>query len=346
MAFTPVESATGGVLIGLSALVAYLADGKVAGISGIMGPWVRSVLQCDAAKEVWKMFFLIGLALGGLANFAFNEAFAFPGAIPFSLIRYAACGVIIGVGTRLQRGCTSGHGICGLPRFSSRSWMAVPLFMAVAAGTVWLTHHGLKLDKAASSFSVAPLKLPDSGGFPFAALGASLLLAALAFAPLGEAVHGCVSPLAAGIIFGLGLGVSGMTDQDKVISFLDFFGAWDPSLAFVMGCGILVSFPAYYLAETREKPHCAAAFEKPPKTGNYGSLAAGAVLFGAGWGLVGICPGPGLAGVVPNLVLGHGGYGFAACTAIMCASWVATDKVQAMTTATAPAAADEKPLLK
>lgn len=90
-----------------------------------------------------------------------------------------------------------------------------------------------------------------------------------------------------------------------MIGFLDICGFWDPSLAFVMGCGILVSFPAFYLAEAEgAKPKCAETFEKPGKSGDYGTLAAGAVLFGVGWGLVGICPGPGLAALVPNLLSG------------------------------------------
>lgn len=68
-----------------------------------------------------------------------------------------------------------------------------------------------------------------------------------------------------------------------MIGFLDICGFWDPSLAFVMGCGILVSFPAFYLAEAEgAKPKCAETFEKPGKSGDYGTLAAGAVLFGVG----------------------------------------------------------------
>ena len=89
-----------------------------------------------------------------------------------------------------------------------------------------------------------------------------------------------------------------MTSQAKVLDFLDFGGLWDPSLAFVMGCGIMVSGPAFLYAEREtSKPLCADCnFEKPAKHGGYGPLVLGASFFGLGWGLIGICPGPGIAG--------------------------------------------------
>lgn len=129
--FTPVESAIGGMMIGLSAALCYMVDGKIAGIAGVLGPFLRGVTQCQqmSGGHLWKLLFLLGLVLGGLIAMIFNEDFSFPGAAPFHMARYIAASIFVGMGTRIGRGCTSGHGICGLPRFSSRSWVAVPTFM-------------------------------------------------------------------------------------------------------------------------------------------------------------------------------------------------------------------------
>ncbi len=96
-------------------------------------------------------------------------------------------------------------------------------------------------------------------------------------------------PALSGLLFGLGLCLSGMTEADKVLGFLDLFGAWDPSLAFVMGGGILVALPLFLLAR---KTYPALA---PSKARIDAPLVIGAALFGVGWGLVGLCPGPALA---------------------------------------------------
>lgn len=121
-----------------------------------------------------------------------------------------------------------------------------------------------------------------------------------------------------------------MTSQAKVLDFLDFGGHWDPSLAFVMGCGIMVSGPAFLYAERESStPLCADCnFEKPAKHGGYAPLILGASFFGLGWGLMGICPGPGVAGVIPYLAGGTWeGATFAVAFVVICISWLLTDKV-------------------
>ncbi len=96
----------------------------------------------------------------------------------------------------------------------------------------------------------------------------------------------------AGMLFGLGLVVGGMTDPAKVLNFLDLFGTWDPSLAFVMGGAVLVAFIGYQLAWLRGGPLLGGRFELPTRKDLEPRLFAGAVLFGLGWGLGGFCPGP------------------------------------------------------
>jgi uncharacterized protein len=97
---------------------------------------------------------------------------------------------------------------------------------------------------------------------------------------------------ATGVLFAVGLGVSGMTHPSKVLAFLDVTGNWDPSLAFVMGGGVLVNFIVFRLASRRVAPIFAPSFSLPSKTDVNASLVAGAAIFGVGWGIGGFCPAP------------------------------------------------------
>ena len=103
-----------------------------------------------------------------------------------------------------------------------------------------------------------------------------------------------ISEFLVGLLFGMGLILSGMTDPGKVIGFLDLFGAWDPSLALVMGGAIGVGFFAFALAKKRTANFLGGALHLPKSNDIDRPLVIGAVLFGAGWGLAGFCPGPAL----------------------------------------------------
>ena len=100
--------------------------------------------------------------------------------------------------------------------------------------------------------------------------------------------------LLAGLLFGIGLLISGMTDPTKVQGFLDVFGAWDISLALVMGGGLIVAIVGVQLAKRQQNSWIDTLIELPSKTIINKQLLIGAMLFGVGWGLVGICPGPGI----------------------------------------------------
>ena len=102
------------------------------------------------------------------------------------------------------------------------------------------------------------------------------------------------SEFAVGLVFGLGLMLAGMTNPGKVIGFLDLAGAWDPSLAFVMGGAIAVGFFAFALAKKRTTNLFGGALHLPTSRDIDRPLVIGALLFGAGWGMAGFCPGPGI----------------------------------------------------
>jgi uncharacterized membrane protein YedE/YeeE len=131
--FTPVASAIGGVLIGLSASMMLLLQGRVTGISGIVG----GLLTPAAGEVAWRVAFVGGLLTGGLllANLAPQTIL---GPETRSLGAVAVAGLTVGVGTRMGNGCTSGHGVCGLSRLSTRAAAATATFMATGAITAGL----------------------------------------------------------------------------------------------------------------------------------------------------------------------------------------------------------------
>jgi uncharacterized membrane protein YedE/YeeE len=103
-----------------------------------------------------------------------------------------------------------------------------------------------------------------------------------------------LAAFAAGLVFGIGLIVSGMTDPGKVIGFLDLAGRWDPSLAFVMGGAILVGYFSFAAAGKRGRTFLGGAMQLPTSRDIDARLVAGSAVFGVGWGLAGFCPGPAL----------------------------------------------------
>jgi uncharacterized membrane protein YedE/YeeE len=112
--------------------------------------------------------------------------------------------------------------------------------------------------------------------------------------------------LSAGLMFGFGLAISGMLDPERVRGFLDIFGAWDPSLAFVLGGAVTVSAAGYLVSRVMGGPVLDAAFRLPSRNRVDTSLILGAAMFGIGWGISGLCPGPAISSLVlgvPNTIV-------------------------------------------
>ena len=188
----------GGLMIGAAAAGLLFLLGRIAGISGIL--W-NAIAGTD--DRGWRWCFLAGLLAGPLLyHFLSGDPNPSPPTLgwPYAV----AGGLLVGFGTRLGSGCTSGHGVCGIGRLAKRSIVATLIFH-----DLWYRH-----------------------GVPAAPC-------------LGDRMK-ALAALACGLLFGVGLALSGMTDTAKVLGFLDLFGNWDPDLVFVMGGAVaitLVSFP-------------------------------------------------------------------------------------------------------
>ena len=136
--FTPISSLLGGVLIGFGGAILLLFNGRVAGISGILG----GALHPAPGDTLWRLMFLLGLMTAGAAAVLLTPQ-AFVAGPTRSLLAIALAGFLVGYGARLGNGCTSGHGVCGVSRLSPRSLFATATFIATGAITVFIARHAL-----------------------------------------------------------------------------------------------------------------------------------------------------------------------------------------------------------
>ena len=137
--FTPIPSLVGGALIGLSASAMLLLNGRVAGISGILG----GALKPSPGDVAWRLTFLGGLLVGALVLAVVSPRAVAAGAAGVPLPVVLVAGLLVGIGTQLGSGCTSGHGVCGIGRGSVRSVAATLTFMLTGAAAAFLVQHVL-----------------------------------------------------------------------------------------------------------------------------------------------------------------------------------------------------------
>ncbi len=135
--FDPFSALLGGALIGLASVLLMILTGRIAGISGILG----GCLALATGDKVWRFAFIIGLILAPVASGLLGYPLPTP-QMPASWVMIAIAGLMVGFGTRLGGGCTSGHSVCGIARLSARSIVATVIFMATAIIVVAIMRHG------------------------------------------------------------------------------------------------------------------------------------------------------------------------------------------------------------
>ena len=134
--FTPIPALIGGLMIGGAATLLLWTTGRVAGISGVLS----GLLSFEKSNFNWRLAFIIGLILGPFVVSELGSGIV-PVKIDANIPMLVVAGLLVGVGTRLGSGCTSGHGVCGIARFSSRSIVATVVFMVTGAAIVFIVRH-------------------------------------------------------------------------------------------------------------------------------------------------------------------------------------------------------------
>jgi uncharacterized membrane protein YedE/YeeE len=216
-------------------------------------------------------------------------------------------GLLVGLGTKLGNGCTSGHGVCGLPRLSPRSFVAVAAFMSTGILVATLRHY-----EPFFNSTVWPETILNVNVDITAALGltvAIVLVTGNLYVKRNQPEEriDILVTFAVGVIFGLGLIISGMGRRSKILNFLTLYSGWDPSLAFVMAGAVIPNFFIFKTITAPGKtPAFAPKFEIPSNRKIDAQLVIGGALFGAGWGVSALCPGPALLGAplyIPHLLV-------------------------------------------
>jgi uncharacterized protein len=325
MSFTSIgQGLLGGMMIGSSAAALLLGNGDILGASGIVSSVALNPKQTlSDPSQRWKIFFIASFLSVSAFVFGprYNVAQAVAESRPISMLGYAVSGFLVGLGTRLSNGCTSGHGVCGLARRSQRSLAAVCTFMATGIATSILTSPTLTSMATLTAF----LRTDTSNTIKMTSTGHSLaaiaVLAAL-FAPLfytktskqmevdhKDDTKKIPIAIASGALFASGLYVSLMAFPGKVLGFLEMTnlanGTWDATLVGVLGGAVTISFLSYQFVDqhscsgTLLKPiqHPLALSDQsqfcvPTNKVIDRNLIVGAALFGTGWGVSGLCPGP------------------------------------------------------
>ena len=215
-----------------------------------------------------------------------------------STVGWIIGGILVGAGTKMGNGCTSGHGVCGIPRLSIRSLIAVPTFMACGIIVATLRHYFPFLQTTDSFGAGFEGTWEILGGIlAFLTLVGFIWYMMQVYKTEKSTAGKLEMPISwvVGFVFGLGLVISGMCRRSKILGFLTLDSNWDPSLMFVMVGAIGVNiFTFQYIINSVKQPYFAPKLAIPANSIIDGKLIGGAALFGCGWGLSGLCPGPGM----------------------------------------------------
>eukprot|EP00347_Sterkiella_histriomuscorum_P016880 403351492 len=300
-----IQAVIGGALIALSSTLNLFLYGRITGISGML----TSVIKFDKENGFYyKYYFILGLlTIPKILQVIFGSYIDLGGGYYFPMFDTEALamkqthiaawfigGVLTGVGVRMGNGCTSGHGVCGIPRLATRSIVATGTFMLTGFGLASLKYHEPFLrngEEFGETYEVVWKWLT------FAILVLGHIIAVYIFIQHKESIprKDFLWNYLFGLIFGLGLLISGMCRISKILNFLIIDSEiWDPTLMFVMGSAVSINIFTFHFIQKRTYPVYGEKFSVPQNGKIDLKLLCGAALFGIGWGFAGLCPGPGL----------------------------------------------------
>ena len=285
----------GGIIMAIASSLHLLVRGKITGISG---SFFKSI-HCE--EMYYNLSFLLGMIL---ISAIYKSIFPSYSSIFFetsssylsdlSFLGFCISGFLVGYGTKLANGCTSGHGVCGLPRLSKRSIVAVITFCI--CGILFATFR-YYVPFLVTDFLTEYIPVFDSAIITWISFIACIGGIAVIIVPLitkkkWSDLRDYIIALIIGMLFGYGLLQSGMVERHTVINFLTISKHWDYTLVIVLASAVGVNLITFYLILKYKSKPIYGTYSLPTKTKVDGKLLLGSAIFGIGWGMGGICPGP------------------------------------------------------
>jgi len=298
---TIINSIIGGGIMSLASSLHLYLNGKITGISGAI---FRSITLTDFS---YNFSFITGmLFLSSFIKLVFDPM-APPETVDspvfmespskfvgdLSIIGFIIAGFLVGFGAKMGNGCTSGHGVCGLPRLSKRSIVAIILFMIFGILTATIRYYIPFFRPSSYAFNVWESSFIYIGMLILSILGFGANVWNVYKSGIKDKVRDILVSFFVGCLFSYGLFESGMIQRHVVLEFLTLGKVWNYQLAFVLGTAVGINlFTFNFILKKIPRPRYKENYDLPTKTEVDNKLCVGAAIFGIGWGLAGICPGP------------------------------------------------------
>ena len=298
---TIINSIFGGALMALASTLHLYLNGKITGISG-------AIFRCISLTDFsYNFAFITGmLFMSSLVKVLFNPM-APPAEIDspvfmetppkfvgdLSLIGFIIAGFLVGFGAKMGNGCTSGHGVCGIPRLSKRSIVAISLFMIFGIFMATFRYYIPFLRPSSYAFNVWESSFIDIGMLVLSCFGFGANAFKVFKSGNKDKLRDISISFCVGALFCFGLLESGMLQRHVVVEFLTLGKVWNYQLAFVLGAAVGINLITFnYILKKTTRPKFRETYDLPTKTEVDNKLCVGAAIFGLGWGMAGICPGP------------------------------------------------------